>query len=109
MVVKDHSSKDGDSMSYIVTYLVPFLDIKFDQLENVIALAIILLVLGILYVSSNMIYTNPVLNLFSYHIFDVRTDEDRPLMLITRSSFLKSNGTIRIVSLGDYAAVEVKK
>lgn len=108
MTVKEHASRDGDSMSYIVTYLVPFLDIKFDQIENVIGLGITFLVLGVLYVNSNMIYTNPVLNLAGFHIFDVHTTEDRPLVLITRSSFLKSNAQLRIVTLGDYAALEVR-
>ena len=108
ITVKDHSSKDGDSMSYIVTYLVPFLDIKFDQIENVIGLLITLVVLGVLYVNSNMIYTNPVLNLAGYHIFDIHTSEERPMVLVTRRSFLKSGMELRIVLMGDYAGIEVR-
>jgi len=107
--VKEHVARDGDSMSYIVTYLVPFLDIKFDDLANIIGVVIIFLVLGVLYVNSNMIYTNPVLNMVGFHIFDVRTTEDRPMVLITRRSFLKTNVQIQLVPLGDYVGLEVSK
>jgi hypothetical protein len=106
--VKEHGARDGDSMSYIVTYLVPFLDIKFDEFANVIGVAIIFLVLGVLYVNSNMIYTNPVLNVVGFHIFDIRTTEDRPMVIITRRSFLQSNAQLQIVLLGDYVGLEVR-
>jgi hypothetical protein len=106
--VREHTARDGDSMSYIVTYLVPFLDIKFDDFANVIGLLIIFVVLGVLYVNSNMIYTNPVLNIVGFHIFDVRTSEDRPIVLITRQSFLRTNAKLRIAPLGDYVGLEVK-
>lgn len=108
ITVSEHVARDGDSMSYIVTYLVPFLDIHFDEFSNVVGLLIIFLVLGVLYVNSNLIYTNPVLNIIGFHIFDVHTDEDRPIVLITRKSFLKSNTKLRIVLLGDYVGLEVK-
>ena len=106
--VKEHVARDGDSMSYIVTYLVPFLDIKFDELSNIIGVGIIFLVLGVLYVNSNMIYTNPVLNIVGFHIFDIRTSEDRPMVLITRLSFLKSNAKLQVAPLADYVGFEVK-
>lgn len=108
VTISEHDAKDGDSMSYIVTYLVPFLDIKFDEFANVVGLLIIFLVLAVLYVNSNLIYTNPVLNIVGYHIFEIRTTEDRPIVLITRQSFLRSNAKLKIALLGDYVALEVK-
>jgi hypothetical protein len=109
IVIKEHVARDGDAMSYIVTYLVPFLDIKFTEFENVIGLGIIFFVLGILYVNSNMIYMNPVLNLVGLHIFDTRTSDDRPLVLITRRSFLPSDVQLPVALFGDYAGLEVKQ
>lgn len=109
VVVKQHIARDGDAMSYIVTYLVPFLDVKFTELDNVIGLGIIFLVLGILYVNSNMVYMNPVLNLVGFHIFDTRTGDDRPMVIITRRSFLASNAQLQVVLFGDYAGLEVAK
>jgi hypothetical protein len=108
IVVKEHVARDGDAMSYIVTYLVPFLDINFTELDNVIGLGIIFFVLGILYVNSNMIYMNPVLNLVGFHIFDTRTSDDRPLVLITRRSFLASDVQLSVALFGDYTGLEVK-
>src|SRR5205807_7762956 len=52
-------SRDGDAMSYIVTYLLPFLAVNFNEEGDVLSLAIVFFVIGLLYVNSNMIYTNP--------------------------------------------------
>jgi hypothetical protein len=64
-------SRDGDAMSYIVTYLLPFLAVKLNDPTDVLSLGIVLFVIGLLYVNSNMIHTNPVLNVVGYHIFEI--------------------------------------
>src|SRR5437879_2353271 len=50
---------DAEAMSYIVTYVIPFLAIPFSDWEQGLALSIFFVVLGILYVNSNMIHINP--------------------------------------------------
>jgi hypothetical protein len=62
------ASRDGDAMSYIVTYLLPFLAVKLNDMTDVGSLGMVLLVIAILYVNSNMIYTNPVLNIAGYPV-----------------------------------------
>src|ERR1700693_5744628 len=64
-------SRDGDAMSYIVTYLLPFLAVKLNDPTDAISLGVVLCVIGLLYVNSNMIHTNPVLNIAGYHIFEI--------------------------------------
>lgn len=59
-------SRYGDAASYIVTYLLPFLPVKLSDLLDITSLGVVLLVIGLLYVNSNMIYTNPVLNIVGY-------------------------------------------
>lgn len=45
-------------MSYIVTYIFPFLDAPQNDVAKAASLALMFLVLCILYVNSNLIYTN---------------------------------------------------
>src|SRR6266403_1444006 len=65
--IKDVQRRDAESMSYIVSYVIPFLAVPFNGFEQGIALGIFFAVLAILYVNSNMIHINPMLNLGRYH------------------------------------------
>lgn len=99
-------SRDGDAMSYIVTYLLPFLAVKLNEADDVISLAIVFLVIGVLYVNSNMIYTNPVLNIAGYHIFEVQDEEGKTTALICKRTYVRTGSELDVVSLGDYVLME---
>lgn len=97
--VNEINSKDGEAMSYIVTYLVPFLGLNFSDIKTTGSLLILFGVLAILYVNSNLIYTNPILNLFSYHIYEIQIDNSKTIMLITKKNQIMINETIEIKQL----------
>jgi hypothetical protein len=101
-------SRDGDAMSYIVTYLLPFLAVKLSDVTDVASLGIVLLVIAILYVNSNMIYTNPVLNIVGYHIFEIQDDEGKTTALICKRAYIRTGSEIDVISLGDYVLLEKK-
>lgn len=64
--------KDGEVAAYAVTYLLPFLTVFEGSWRDVLALALFVVFIGILYTSSNMVYVNPVLALFGYHLMVVQ-------------------------------------
>ena len=93
--------RDGDVMGYIASYLLPFVAIPFSGWQQGIALLIFVIVLGIVYVNSNMIHINPMLNLFGYHVYEITLEHsDSPHSLITRRRIAK-NETIHLVDIGD--------
>ncbi len=47
-------SRDGEVMGYIASYLIPFVAIPFGGWQQGVALLIFVIVLGIVYVNSNM-------------------------------------------------------
>jgi hypothetical protein len=100
------SPRDADTMSYIVTYLVPFVDISYTAVSKSIALGILLVVVAILYVSANLIYINPILNLLGYHIFEVESEGGKVSALICRHSYLRTPASINVISLGNYTMLE---
>ena len=102
------ASRDGDSMSYIVTYLLPFLAVKLNDVTDVESLGIVLLVIAVLYVNSNMIYTNPVLNIAGYHIFEIHDADGKTSALISRHTYIRTDSDIDVISLGDYVVLEKK-
>lgn len=106
VVIASVNSRDGDVMSYIVTYLLPFLAVDFKQVGDVVSLGIFIFVIGLLYVNSNMIYTNPILNIAGYHIFEVQDGEGKTTALICKRTYVRTGAELDVVSLGDYVLME---
>jgi hypothetical protein len=92
---------DAEAMSYIVTYVIPFVAIPFGAWQQGVALVIFFVVLGILYVNSNMIHINPMLNLAGYHLFEVSLDDGSTRALITRRRRINRDAVLAVVKLGD--------
>lgn len=109
LTVKSATSKDGDAMSYIITYIFPFLDAPLNDLPKAASLVLLFLVLGILYVNSNLIYTNPILNLSGYHVFQIETTDGKISALITRRAYIPSGADIDASPLGDYVLLENRR
>jgi len=99
-------SRDGDAMSYIVTYLLPFLAVKLNDVTDVASLGMVLFVIGLLYVNSNMIYTNPVLNIAGYHVFEIQDSEGKTAALICKRSYIRTGSELNVISVGDYVLLE---
>ncbi|MCU1224677.1 MAG: hypothetical protein JWQ42_2770 [Edaphobacter sp.] len=93
-------------MSYIVTYLLPFLAIKLSDSMDIASLGLLLFVVGILYVNSNLIHTNPILSIMGYHLFEIEDENKKTTTLICKRSYVKTGSKIRVVSIGDYVLLE---
>lgn len=106
MVIVSVKSRDGDVMSYIVTYLLPFLAIKLSDSMDIASLGLLLFVVGILYVNSNLIHTNPILSIMGYHLFEIEDENKKTTTLICKRSYVKTGSKIRVVSIGDYVLLE---
>jgi len=101
--------RDGDIMSYIASYLIPFVTFSLVGWQQIATLGVFILVLSVLYVTSNMIYINPVLSFIGYHLYEV-TLENSELShyLITRHKVVRGR-TICVVRIGEEAFLEVRK
>ena len=99
--------KDGEVMGYIASYLIPFVTFSIDNehgqvsVTQVLALAIFLLVLLIIYVSSNMIYINPVLNIFGYHLYTIEIENGGREVYYLAKKPVKRDESISYVRLSD--------
>jgi hypothetical protein len=100
------SLRDGDLVGYIVAYLLPFLGIDFSKSRDAISLVILLVVIGVLYAHSNLIYVNPVLAALGYHLFEVEEDGGRVMVMLSRRRYLEVGREMSVVSLGNYVVLE---
>lgn len=106
--VIDASKMDTEAVSYIVTYIFPFMGIDFCSSRVSISMTVVFLVLAILYVNSSLIYINPVLNLLGYHIYEVRS-EGAPVVLITKRRRIPAELIVRACSLDGDIYLEVER
>lgn len=97
--------RDGEAMSYIATYVIPFLAVPFSAWQQAAALATFFLVLAVLYVHSNMIHINPMLNLTGYHLYEVTQDNGAVFTLITRRRLRRAD-SFSVVSLDNDIILE---
>lgn len=89
IAVKGHQRKDGEAMSYILTYLVPFVVLPSDNWQKMVSLGVFFFVLALLYINTNMIHVNPMLNIFGYRIYEVSLEDGAVHALITRRRVLR--------------------
>jgi hypothetical protein len=63
----DVEKRDGD----VATYLLPFVTVFSGHWRDVLSLAAFIAFLGVIYVRSRLIYVNPLLAFFGYHLWQV--------------------------------------
>ena len=106
--LSDYHSRDSEAMSYIASYIVPFATFSLDVLPQILALAIFVLVLLVLYVNSNMIYVNPLLNLAGFHLYEIEVEHGEQSRYYLARKRLARNELIYYVEISKDVWLESK-
>lgn len=94
--------RDGDLAGFLVAYLLPFVGVLASDWRDVAAVALFIGFIGVVYVNSRMIYVNPLLALFGYHLILIRATTDprgrpaaslSPQFLVTKHPWLQPDDT----------------
>jgi len=104
--LKSASNRDSEAMTYVVTYFIPFLGVSYTDISSVISLLLVYVVICIIYVSANLIHTNPILNLIGYHLYEIEDQDGKPGTLITKREYVGPNDRIKASSLSNYILLE---
>lgn len=99
------SCKAGESLNYIVTYIIPFLE--FDTRQDLLPLLILLAVIGVIYVHSNLLATNPMLFIAGYRAYELSVNNKEVGLLITKRSRDKVEQKIPVVQVTEDIYLEV--
>jgi len=109
-IVVDIRNKNSEAISYIGTYIIPFLFQDYTQLYDTLSIGILLIVIYFIYVNSSLILINPVLNL-RYSLYEVDFDDtlanppaSQPKLksgtVIIRERFLEEGDKILLRKIG---------
>jgi len=100
--------RDENVVSYIATYLIPFVTFPLATPEQAAAILIFVGVLLVLYVNSNMIYINPTLHLFGWHLYAITIEsDDMPHYLIARQD-IRPNRILYFIEISSNVYLEKK-
>lgn len=102
-------NRDGEAMSYLVSYVIPFLGTEDAQFCDLLVKLVIFAILGLLYISSNMICINPVFILFGLHVYSVVSESGKRFMVISRREHMPASGTLRVRQITNVVAIEVNE
>jgi len=106
--LRNYQRRDSEVMSYIASYVVPLATLSLDLFSQMFILITFLLVLLILYVNSNMIYINPVLSFFGFHLYEIETEgSDLSRYYLARKRLVRDE-TIYYVHISDEIWLETK-
>lgn len=104
--VKRVSPKDGEVLSYVAAYLLPFLAVDLTKADNVVLFTGFLIVLCVVYINSDMLFINPLLNIAGYHAFEVTDMNDRILTVVTRQIEIDEGSYMRPAQVDRYIRVD---
>ena len=74
VTIKKIKDINSDYLSFLTTYVIPFVFIDFNSKRQIVIFIILLITIGSIYVKTNLFYSNPTLALLGYHIYEVETD-----------------------------------
>ena len=77
-----------------------FLSVDFSNVKYIIAMVVFFLLVGFMYVRSNLIYTNPVLNLLGYDLYEIEDNKENTMVLITKEKDLKKEFNVKVINIG---------
>jgi len=89
-----------EHLSYLATYILPFVGLKFDSWQSVLATVSLFYVLGHIYMKTNLILTNPTLTFFRYSISRV-TDSLGKTKLVIHKGKIGKNKELNFIPVID--------
>lgn len=93
-----------EHLTFLTTYIIPLICFNLTSERYLIALGLLLIVIGIIYVRTDKFYANPTLAVLGFRLYSAivtrRTGEEVKVTLITKDR-IKSGQKIRFLELDD--------
>lgn len=93
--IKSVENISNNHLSFLATYILPFVTFDFNDERNWIILIFMLVVIGIIYVKANFFYTNPTLSLFGVYVYNVRFEKDESTIIAISRKKLKPGDIVK--------------
>lgn len=103
--VKKLEGINYEHLTFLATYVVPLISFDFDSSRQMIILALLLIIMGIIYIKTDLFYANPSLALLGFHIYkadgDFKGGQCREGIILISQSKLDVNQKASYLKLDD--------
>ena len=79
------TSSNFDHLTFLSTYIIPLITFNLNEPRSFLVVVILLLMIGMIYVKSNLYYLNPTLLLFGYKIYKASHDQEEVILIAKRN------------------------
>ncbi len=94
--------KNTDYLSFIVTYVIPFL-VDLSGIKEIVSFAILFLIIAYLYMDTSLFCVNPLLKIFfRYNIYNVSLNEQKYYLLSKKNYNKGETASIPVKRLDKY-------
>lgn len=81
--IEELEDKNAEHLVFLATYVIPLVGFGLDSPRQMINLGITLLLLGVIYIKTDLFYANPTLSLLGFKIFNIKA-QGKAAILISR-------------------------
>ncbi|RZG77133.1 anti-phage protein KwaA [Acinetobacter sp. WCHAc060025] len=104
--IKKIESANYEHLTFLATYVIPLISFDFSKERQIIVLLLLLIIMGIIYIKTDLFYANPSLALLGFHIYkadgefkpSIGTREN--IILITRAQLIAET-RVKYIKLDD--------
>lgn len=94
------TASDFDHLTFLSTYIIPLITFNLNEPRSFVVVLVLLLMIGIIYIKSNLYYLNPTLLLFGYRVYKAKSDS-KSVVLIIKGSISKMSEQMQYKDLGN--------
>jgi hypothetical protein len=76
------TASNFDHLTFLSTYIIPLITFNLNEPRSFIVVISLLLMIGVIYLKSNLYYLNPTLLLFGYKIYKAKSDNKAVILII---------------------------
>lgn len=73
-IIVEIQDKGAEHLVFLATYVIPLVGFALENVRQIINLGITLVILGAIYIRTNLFYANPTLSLLGFKIFSAKID-----------------------------------
>lgn len=88
-----------EHLTFLTTYIIPFLRVKLEG-KDLFVTILLLIIIGAIFIKTNLFYKNPTLALLGYKLYKVDTEKSNGLIFISKEN-LKLGDKVHHILLSD--------
>lgn len=82
-IIKKIDDQNYEHLTFLTTYIIPFVRVKLEGRDLLITI-LLLIIIGAIFVKTNLFYKNPTLALLGYRLYKVDTETTQNLIFISK-------------------------